>query len=261
ILLMTLTKSWFEDWFSSPYYHQLYLKRNKKEAADFIDKLIAYLEPTPGAYMLDVACGRGRHSIQLASKGVDVSGIDLSENNVLDAKKSENDHLHFFKHDMRLPFWINYFDYAFNFFTSFGYFDTQRENNNAIRTIAQSLKPNGTLVIDYLNVHYAENHLKPQSSIKINTVDYHITRWHDERFFYKRIVIDDKKSEAFLQYHEKVAKFSLGDFMEMLSFQQMQVQEVFGDYAFSPYNVNTSPRMILIARKRIQNAVKKVNEQ
>ncbi len=91
--------------------------------------------------MLDIGCGKGRHSVQLASKGFDVTGIDLSEHSITKAKKKENDHLHFFVHDMRLPFWINYFDYAFNFFTSFGYFKTRREHDNAIRTVAQSLKP------------------------------------------------------------------------------------------------------------------------
>ena len=64
---------------------------------------------------------------------------------------------------MRLPFRINYYDYAFNFFTSFGYFNTQREHDNAIRTIAQSLKKKGCLVMDYLNVHYAEDHMIHQS--------------------------------------------------------------------------------------------------
>ena len=251
------SQPWFKDWFNSPYYYQLYFKHDKTEAAAFINNLLHYLDPMQGSRMLDIGCGKGRHSVQLASKGFDVTGIDLADRSISIAKKRENDHLHFYVHDMRLPFFINYFDYAFNFFTSFGYFDTQRENNNAIRTIAQSLKPNGTFVIDYLNVHDAENHLQDQSFIKINNVDYKISRWFDENFFYKNIVVDDRKSGAVLQYHEKVAKFSLGDFIEMLSFQQMQVQEVFGDYAFNSYNVNTSPRMILIARKRIQPAVKK----
>jgi len=251
------SQPWFKDWFNSPYYYQLYFKHDKTEATAFIHNLLKYLDPLQGSLMLDIGCGKGRHSVQLASKGFDVTGIDLSERSIGIAKKRENDLLHFYVHDMRLPFFINYFDYAFNFFTSFGYFDTQRENNNAIRTIAQSLKPNGTFVIDYLNVHYAENHLKSQSSIKINDVDYHISRWYDERFFYKKIEVDDKKSGHFLQYHEKVAKFSLGDFIEMLSFQQMQVQEVFGDYAFSPYSVNNSSRTIIIARKMVQAAVNK----
>ncbi len=249
---MTLTKSWFEDWFSSPYYHQLYFKRNKKEAADFIDKLIVYLEPNQGVYMLDVACGRGRHSIQLASKGFDVTGIDLSKNNILDAKESENDRLHFFKHDMRLPFWINYFDYAFNFFTSFGYFDTRREHDNVMRTIAQSLKPGGVFTIDYLNVHYEDDNFLPQSELEIEGVKYTIRKSFDETHFYNEILIEEKNLEKPLIFREKVARLSLGDLTEMLAYQHMQVQEVFGDYNFSNYDVKRSPRLIMTAKKMIQ---------
>ena len=81
-----------------------------------------HLQPGPVTAMLDVACGKGRHSRFLAEKGYDVTGIDLSEYSIGEALKYEAENLHFYRHDMRLPFWINYFDYAFNFFTSFGYF-------------------------------------------------------------------------------------------------------------------------------------------
>jgi SAM-dependent methyltransferase len=246
---MSDSQAWFKNWFNSPYYHQLYFKRDEKEAADFIDKLLNYLQPQKKAFMLDVACGKGRHSIQLASSGFDVTGIDLSEDSIREAKEFETERLHFFLHDMRLPFWINYFDYAFNFFTSFGYFNTQREHDNAIRTIAQSLKPEGTFVIDYLNVHYAEDHLVHKSDIEIDGVNYYITKWFDEDHFYKKIMVEDDRLEQPIIHQEKVAKFSLGDFTEMLAYHEMQVQEVFGDYNFNEYHVKKSPRMIIIARK------------
>lgn len=86
---------WFKDWFNSPYYHLLYFNRDEKEAAAFIDKLIHYLKPALASRMLDVACGRGRHSIHLAEKGFDVTGIDLSEDSIAEALHHENDHLHF----------------------------------------------------------------------------------------------------------------------------------------------------------------------
>ena len=132
--------TWFKDWFNSPYYHQLYAHRDEQEAANFIDKLVAHLQPTAGAKMLDVACGKGRHSMLLASNGFDVTGIDLSSESIAEALLSEDNHLHFYEHDMRLPFWVNYFDIAFNFFTSFGYFKTQREHDNAIRSIVTDRK-------------------------------------------------------------------------------------------------------------------------
>lgn len=249
---MTKDKTWFERWFDSPYYYQLYFKRNKAEAVEFIDKLIDYLQPKPGSMMLDVGCGKGRYSIQLASKGFDVTGIDISEHSITKALKKENDHLHFFLHDMRLPFCINYFDYAFNFFTSFGYFNTRREHDNSIRTISQSLHPGGIFVIDYLNIHHEENNLIPQCTLNIDDINYSITKWFDKTHFYKKITVTDKNANEPLHFTEKVAKFSLDDFIEMLSYQKMQVKEVFGDYNFSKYDLQNSPRLIIVAKKMIE---------
>ena len=244
-----MQQTWFKDWFNSPYYHQLYFNRDDNEAAAFIDKLVKYLKPAPGSSMLDVACGKGRHSILLAEKGFDVTGIDLSDDSINEALLSQSDSLHFYKHDMRLPFWINYFDYAFNFFTSFGYFKTRREHDNAIRTIAQSIKKDGTFVMDFLNVHYAEDHLIHQSEKEIDGINFIITKWYDETHFYKKIVVEDEALEEPLMYTEKVAKFSLGDFTEMFAYQGMQIQEVFGDYDFGNYDVKKSQRMVMIAKK------------
>ncbi|MEO6135005.1 MAG: class I SAM-dependent methyltransferase, partial [Ginsengibacter sp.] len=66
--------SWFQDWFNSPYYYQLYFNRDREEAGHFINKLLDRLQPAAGSKMLNTTCGKGRHSIQLASKGYDVSG-------------------------------------------------------------------------------------------------------------------------------------------------------------------------------------------
>lgn len=244
------TQPWFKDWFNSPYYHQLYFNRDQQEAAAFIDRLIAHLQPRPHSKILDVACGKGRHSIHLAEKGFDVTGIDLSEYSISEALKYESESLHFYRHDMRLPFWINYFDYAFNFFTSFGYFKTAREHDNAIRTIAQSLVSGGIFVIDYLNVHYAEDHLIHRFDQDIDGVNYYITKWLDETHFYKKIVVEDDTLEEPLVFTEKVAKFSVGDFTEMLAYHDLQIQEVFGDYNFAGYDVRKSPRLVIIARKK-----------
>src|SRR5215813_1481837 len=139
-------REWFVDWFDSPFYHKLYFERDEKEAESFIKKLAAHLQLVPGSRVVDVACGRGRHSKVLAEMNFVVTGIDLSPTSIEFAKQFEKDNLQFFIHDMRLPFWGNYFDHAFNFFTSFGYFRTRREHDAAIRTIARSLRPGGIVV-------------------------------------------------------------------------------------------------------------------
>lgn len=241
--------SWYRDWFNSPYYHKLYFDRDEKEAGDFIVRLLAHLKPAPGSRMLDLACGKGRHSRILAERGYLVTGVDLSPGSIRYARQFENPHLDFYVHDMRLPFWINYFDYVFNFFTSFGYFKTRREHDDAIGTIAHSLKPGGTFVLDYLNVHPAEAGLVPEETRRIGETVYHISRWDDETHFHKKIVVEDPALKDPFQYVEQVAKFTLGDFTEMLSYQGLQVQEVFGDYDLNPFDIRKTPRLILMARK------------
>jgi SAM-dependent methyltransferase len=241
---------WFKDWFNSPYYHLLYFDRNEAEAKAFLGRLIAWLKPPAGAWMLDIACGKGRHAQALADMGYDVTGIDVSPAMIEEARKLERNNLQFFVHDMRLPFRINYYDYAFNFFTSFGYFHTLREHEDALRTISNALRPEGCFVIDYLNVRHVEERLKPRETKVVDDVSFHITRWMDEQFFYKKIEIEDDQMEEPIIHTEKVNKFTLGDFTEMLAYQGIQVQEVFGDYELGAYQLKASPRLIIVGRKR-----------
>jgi len=242
-------KEWYKSWFNSPFYHKLYFERDEKEAQAFILRLLDYLKPKQENRILDVACGRGRHSKFLAAQGFDVTGIDLSPDAIEFAKQFEKENLHFYQHDMRLPAWINYFDYAFNFFTSFGYFATRREHDDAVYMIAKSLKTSGIALFDYLNVHYVEEHLVHEEIKMVGETKYEINRWMDEDHFYKKIVVADSSLETSKEFCEKVAKLSLGDFTDMLSFQRMQVVDVFGNYQLNSYDVRKTPRMIILAKK------------
>ncbi len=244
--------AWYKDWFNSPHYHLLYNNRDDNEAQAFLERLVAYLQPKKDATMLDVACGKGRHSKALADMGFDVTGIDLSSSSIAAAKLDESEHLHFYEHDMRLPFWINYFDFAFNFFTSFGYFRTEREHNNALRTVAQSLRKDGLFIIDYLNVHYTEDRMQKSFTKTFDDTTFHVSKWHDDDHFFKQIQVTDATNVSPKHLStEKVAKFSLGDFTEMLAYQKMQVQQVFGDYQLGSYDIIKSPRMIIVAKKMV----------
>lgn len=249
---MEVAKQWFKDWFNSPYYHLLYSNRDEKEAAAFIDKLVEYLHPDPGAYMLDVACGKGRHSRYLADKGYVVTGIDLSEESIAAARRLENERLSFFQHDMRLPYRINYFDVVFNFFTSFGYFETRHENDNALRTLANALKPGGRLVLDYLNSRYVATHLVKAEVKEIDHVVFDIHREMQDGKFLKEINILDKKQFIRASYTESVSAFTQEDFEEMFARQGLEITDVFGDYHFNIFDPLHSPRLILIAQKPVR---------
>jgi SAM-dependent methyltransferase len=242
--------AWYREWFNSPYYHLLYSERDQEEAADFMNRLLEVLNPKLGSRILDVACGKGRHSIYLASKGFEVTGIDISEESIREALQNSRDLLEFYVHDMRLPFRTNYYDFVFNFFTSFGYFRTTREHDQALQTFAKALKKKGVLVIDYLNVPFVEKQLIPESIIDRGKVRFTIRRWLDATHFYKTIeVIDSDHLTEPLQFTEKVAKFTADDFKKMLAKQGMQIVQFFGTYDLQPFNLQTSPRCIMLAHK------------
>jgi SAM-dependent methyltransferase len=240
---------WFESWFDSEHYHRLYAYRNEAEASAFIDRLIERLDPAAGSTALDLGCGAGRHARQLASRGFDVTGIDLSQASIEAAKREEHPRLRFLRRDMRVPFGTDAFDYLFNFFTSFGYFDAALEHQIVIANMARSLKLGGRLVLDYLNVHYAESHSTAEEVRELDGGVYRITRWSDARHFYKRIVVEERRDATPFEYVERVAKFTARDFERMLGLCNLAIEQIYGDYQLSTYDAQTSPRLILVARK------------
>lgn len=239
---------WFENWFSSPYYKILYEHRDDLEAQAFVEKLLQYLSPMPHSRMLDIACGEGRFAKQLAEHAYEVTGIDLSHSSIEKAKIFEDEQLEFFVHDMRFPFYINYFDYAFNFFTSFGYFAHDRDHMMAAKSFSGALKKDGFLVIDYLNKEYTLNQLVPQSEIKRGAYTFHIKRRLERDHFLKEIDFKDADGKD-KHYTESVAAFTLTDFIRMFKATKLSLVGTFGDYQMNPYHPIDSPRMIMIFKK------------
>ncbi|MBL7683419.1 MAG: methyltransferase domain-containing protein [Flavipsychrobacter sp.] len=241
-------KDWFETWFGSPYYKILYKHRDEPEAQAFIEKLIDYLQPLPDSRMLDIACGDGRYARQLAGHGFDVTGIDLSHHSIEIAKEYEADNLHFYVHDMRMPAYINYYDYAFNFFTSFGYFAHDRDHLLAAKSFAGALKKGGILVIDYLNAENIARNLVPTDTVVRGSYTFHINRRLERNHFMKDIRFQDADNKP-RHYTESVAAFALADFMKMFKTAGLSLVATFGDYGLNEYNPAESPRLIMIFKK------------
>jgi len=156
---MTNNKSeWYLDWFNSPFYHQLYKERDYSEATYFMNNLISRLQIDKNSSILDLACGRGRYSLYLSNIGHKVTGIDISKENISEAKKNESDKLNYILHDMRQP--LNQkFDLILNLFTSFGYYQEDKDNISVIRSIKSNLNNEGKAVIDFFNIDYVLNNL------------------------------------------------------------------------------------------------------
>jgi SAM-dependent methyltransferase len=240
-------KEWFKDWFDSPYYHLLYQKHDDQEAHLFIDRLLDRLQPDPDAHLLDLACGKGRFARYLAEKGFEVTGLDLSVHNIEYARQFETEKLSFFMHDMRLPFRINYFDYIFSFFTSFGYFQSEREDVNTLRSAAKGLKKDGVFVLDFFNSEYVKNHLVIEDERQIGDVHFLQKRRIEGRRVIKDIQITDK-GQTF-NFQENVCLIGLPDFEKLCQKAGLIIREILGDYQLGAFNAAVSPRLILILQR------------
>ncbi|MGL1887293.1 MAG: class I SAM-dependent methyltransferase [Reichenbachiella sp.] len=241
-------KEWFDEWFDTLYYHILYKHRDYEEAGVFLDNLIKYFSLKGDEQILDLACGKGRHSIYLNQKGLNVTGIDLSEQSILFAKTKEKDQLHFHVHDMRKIFKKNSFDYVFNLFTSFGYFDTIEENLDVIGATVASLKPGGKLLLDFLNPYVVINNLVHEEEKEIDNIKFKISRkYTEDKFIIKNIIVYDHGQHY--EYMEKVKAIRRTDFLNYFEAHDLKVLDLFGDYELNPYSKEQSERLIFAVEK------------
>jgi SAM-dependent methyltransferase len=242
-----MQRKWFQYWFNSPYYHILYSQRNDEEAEFLIDNLSAYLKPSANSHILDIACGRGRHATYLNKKGYDVTGIDLSEQSIKYAQQFEQKHLRFFVHDMRKLLYINYFDLALNLFTSFGYFETEKDHVDALKSFRKGIKEDGTVVIDYFNTLKILRNLTHQEIKTVDGIEFQIKKFVSEGKIIKHINFEHKGKD--FAFEERVKAFTLADFERMLASSGSRLVESFGDYALNAFDENKSDRLILICKK------------
>lgn len=241
-------ENWFVTWFNSPYYHTLYKDRDYREAEGFIDKLVEFLDLPKGSRVLDLACGKGRHAIQLHKSGFQVIGIDLSEESIDEAKLSEKDGLEFFEHDMRELYWNQHFNLVVNLFTSFGYFHNKEDDQRTISSVADSLKSQGLFVLDFMNAVKVTENLVAYEEKTIDGVKFEITRSVEEDVIVKRIHVVDGEVE--LDFKEEVDALTKDDFLDYLKEAGMSIDSIFGDYQLNPFDEKTSDRLILIAKKQ-----------
>lgn len=239
---------WFVNWFNSPYYHILYKSRDTKEAEIFMDNLSEKLSFSPQQQILDLACGKGRHAIYLNKKGFNITGTDLSTESIAYAQKYArlyvNERLRFAVQDMREVFKENYFDIVLNLFTSFGYFDTKQENQQAITAMATNLKANGVLVIDFFNTKKIIKNLVPYAQKTENNIIFNIEKTHENGHIIKKIKFSDKNKDFFFQ--EKVEAISYEDFLVYFQNAGLSIKNIYGNYALDAWNEDNSDRMIFV---------------
>lgn len=246
--MMTKNNDWFSTWFDSHFYHILYKNRDYKEAEFFITNLISHLKIQDTDKVLDLACGKGRHSIYLNKQGLEVIGVDLSPESIAYANKYSNERLHFYEHDMREVLDQGNFDFVLNLFTSFGYFEDDNENQKTIDAVNAILKPNGVFVLDFMNSHKVIQNLVKEEQKTIDNVTFNLKRSVQNGFIVKDIAFTNEEKEYHFQ--ERVKGISEENFQKYFQKAGLTIKSVFGNYGLSPFNKETSDRLIFILEKK-----------
>ena len=234
---------WYASWFDSPFYHILYKDRDHNEAQLFMDNLTEYLNLPEKGNILDLACGKGRHSVYLNSLGYSVTGVDLSENSIEFAKQFENETLHFDVHDMCKPY-KKQFDTVFNLFTSFGYFENEDDNLNTIKAIKANLNNFGFGVIDFMNSNFIIDNLVAENTKTVEGIDFHLKRKLQDGYIIKDISFTTEGHD--FQFQERVRAFTLKDFELLFEKAGVYLLDVFGDYKLKRFDSKTSERLVMI---------------
>lgn len=242
--------NWFEEWFDSPLYEKLYVNRDESEARQLVDFLERTLSLHTCSKILDLGCGRGRHSINLARKGYQVTGIDLSEQAIKTAREHADseglENLRFEVRDMRNPLHET-FDAIVNLFTTFGYFLDDHENAQVFDSVVDMLGEEGIFVLDYLNPHKVRKTYKPTDSGQFQDIDYKIRRYLKNGAIYKDIEFRRESTGAQKTYSERVKLYDLSWFEKEMGKRNLVIENVYGDYQGSAFNAEESPRMLIIS--------------
>jgi SAM-dependent methyltransferase len=160
---------WFEDEeFWTAYAPIMFDEARWAEVPAVVDAIEALVRPPPGAAVLDACCGPGRHSLELASRGYEVTGVDITDAYLEAARESAVGlcNARFLHADIRELDIPSTFDLAINLYTSFGYFPDPAEDLAALRRLREALKDGGALVLETTGKETAVRDFTPGESFE-----------------------------------------------------------------------------------------------
>lgn len=248
--------NWFNDVFGEEYFRTLPtdLQSQTERDVKFIHKSLGLQK---GARILDLACGFGRHAVELARRGYEVAGLDLSMamlQRALSEAQRRSLSIKFIHGDMRELNFNGIFDACYCWQTSFGYFD-DRTNVQVAQGVARALKPGGRFLLDLVNRDYVIQEMPSRTwwegheCVFLEEVEFdnNFSVLHTKRSF---IYEDGSPPREFSSF---IRLYSLHELRQLLHFSGFRLREVSGAvYHQGSFLGPSSPRLIVLAEKVVK---------
>jgi SAM-dependent methyltransferase len=249
-------RPWFVDLFDEDYLRTLpFLTPQATQAeAEFV---INAMNLAPGAQVLDLGCGYGRHAMELAARGFHVVGLDLST--PLLVRGGEEAHrrgltINFVRGDMRELDFENQFDGVYCLFSTFGYFDDET-NKKTLQNVARALKPNGKVLVEILNRDYViadwptRVWWEGDGCVVLEEVE---LNYFSSRIQVNRSVVFDDGRQ--LEQEISVRAYSLHEVGKLMHAAGFRVLEVSGGYQMKGRFFGNQSRHIIVLAERKETA-------
>lgn len=249
---MTNRPTWHED----PAFWKLFRKYlfppdTIEKASEQVDHLLALLDLDPDATILDIPCGVGRHAVELAERGFDVTGVDVTDQYLETARDRACDTdgaIEFLRRDMREFRRDEDFDAVINLYTSFGYFETRSDDETTAANFYESLRPGGTLLMSLTSKETLaakiENRTWSEQDDAYVLEEHEITdNWN--RIKNRWILVRDGSVNEFDVSHRLYSAFELTSLLENVGFRDLSV---YGSLEGIPYDENAD-HLVVVAHK------------
>lgn len=249
-------EEWYEnEEFWKTFQEDMFEEENMEKAPEEIEKIEKLLEIEPPQKVLDLCCGIGRHSIPLAERGYEVTGVDITEQYIKKARSRAKNNLNveFIQDDMKKYREREKFDIAVNLCTSFGYFEDREDDKKVLKNLYKSLKPEGKLLIEmagketiaseFKEKEWWEGEIEGEKLIKLEERELKKDwSWIEERWI---VVREDGNKKEFELSHRLYSAFELKKLLEEVGFQET---EAYGNFEGDPYD-EKADRLVIKARK------------
>lgn len=251
---MSRAEPWWVPVFLEPFPRgMIQLQTPEEVTRDQVDFLVERLELTPGMHVLDLACGHGLHAVELARRGFQVTGLDLSEPALAHARgaaKEAGVEVDWVQADMRAVPFSDRFDAVVNLFTAFGYFEDEAEDEGVLREVAKALKPGGLFLVDTVNLLWLAQSFVPASvrelddgSVLVENREYDVLSGRTS----SRILLVESDGQR-VEYAYNVRIYSYTELAAMLRRTGLAPEQAWGDWTGVELGFE-GRRMIVRARK------------